>query len=152
LAGQCRYSLQTDKLTAAIQIAKRLYSLAQEQNDTTLMLGAYANCAAGLYFLGEFETARQYARHGVQLWRSGGIQAYAEGYLTPVVSCLIYWAMPEWHFGEIATCHALMDEAISIAKELEDMNSLAMALSFAVALAYFERDPSLVDRFASELT
>ncbi|MBV8225298.1 MAG: hypothetical protein JO232_08935, partial [Verrucomicrobia bacterium] len=44
-----------------------------------------------------------------------------------------------------------MDEAISIAKELKDMNSLAMALSFAAALAYFERDPAEVDRFASEL-
>ena len=56
-------------------------------------------------------------------------------YLTPVVSCLIYWALSEWHVGEIASCHALMDEAISIAKELKDMNSLAMALSWAAALA-----------------
>ena len=31
------------------------------------------------------------------------------------------------------------------------MNSLAVALSFAAALAYFERDPAEVDRFASEL-
>jgi predicted ATPase len=115
------------------------------------MLAAYARCATPSYFLGEFETARQYARHGVQLWRLGGVQSYAEEYLTPVVSCLIYWAMSEWHFGEIASCHALMDEAISIAKELKDMNSLAMALTWSAALAYFARDPAEVDRFASEL-
>ena len=59
--------------------------------------------------------------------------------------------MSDWHFGEIASCHALMDEAISIAKELKDMNSLAIALSFAAALAYFERNPAEVDRFVSEL-
>jgi hypothetical protein len=59
--------------------------------------------------------------------------------------------MSEWHFGEIVSRHALMDEAISIAKEQKDMNSLALALSFKAALAYFERDPAEVDRFASEL-
>jgi hypothetical protein len=33
LIGQWRYSLFTDKLSATMQIAKRVYSLAQEQND-----------------------------------------------------------------------------------------------------------------------
>jgi hypothetical protein len=130
-----------------MQIAERIYLLAQEQNDPRLMLEAYANCA-NIYWLGEFETARQYARHGVQLWRSGGIQSYAEVYLSPVVSCLIYWAFSELHLGEIASCHALMDEAISIAKELKDTNSLAMALCWAAAL---EPDPAEVERLASEM-
>ena len=40
-----------------------------------------------------------------QRWSTGDVQSYAEEYLTPVVSCLIYWAMSEWHFGEIASCH-----------------------------------------------
>jgi hypothetical protein len=44
-----------------------------------------------------------------------------------------------------------MDEAISIAKERKDMNSLAMVLSWAACLALLERDPAEVDRFASEL-
>jgi tetratricopeptide (TPR) repeat protein len=146
--GQFRYTLHRDKLTAAMQIAERLYSLAQEQKDPRLMLEACANCATTFYFLGEFETARQNARHGVQLWRSGGIQSYAEVYLSPVVSCLIYWAFSELHVGEIASCHALMDEAISIAKKLKDMNSLVMALCWAAALGH---DPAEVDRLASEL-
>jgi hypothetical protein len=59
--------------------------------------------------------------------------------------------MSELHFGEIASCHALMDEAISIAKELEDMNSLAMALAWAASLAGAERNPAEVDRLASDL-
>ncbi len=41
----------------------------------------------------------------------------------------------DWHFGEIASCHALMDEAISTAKELKDRYTLAMALVWAAALA-----------------
>ena len=36
LMGQWRYSLHTDKLTATMQIAERVYSLAEEQNDPAL--------------------------------------------------------------------------------------------------------------------
>ena len=74
--GQWRYSLITDKLTATMQIAERVYSLAQEQNDSALMIGAYRALAATLYFLGDFESARQYAMRGVQIWRSGGVQSH----------------------------------------------------------------------------
>ena len=59
LMGQWRYSLVTDKLTATMQIAKRVYSLAQDQNDSALMIGAYRAFACTLYFSGDFETARQ---------------------------------------------------------------------------------------------
>ena len=82
--GQWRYSLMTDKLTATMQIAKRVYSLAQEQNDSALMIGAYRALAVTLYFLGDFETARQYAMRGVQIWRSGGVQSPAKRSTRPL--------------------------------------------------------------------
>ena len=128
LIGQWRYSLVTDKLTATMQIAKRVYSLAQEQNDPALMMGAYRALAVTLYFLGDFETARQYAMRGVQIWRSGGVQSPVEEVDAPAVVCLCYEALSEWHFGEIASCQATMAEAISLAKELNDMHALAVAL------------------------
>ena len=136
-----------------MQVAERLHSLAQEQNDASLIIGSCRALAITLYYFGDFESARQYARRGLQIWRSGNVQAHAgaQDYLSPVVPSLIFGALSEWHLGEIATCHALMDEAFSIANGLKDMNSLAMALSFAAFLAYYTRDPAEVDRFASEL-
>ena len=152
LLGQCRYALMTDKLSAAMQIAERVHALAQERNDAGLMLAAYQVFAAIFYFLGEFDSSRKYARHGVQIWRSGSVQfPVAEEIQAPVVNCLAYEAMSDWHFGEIASCHALMDEAISTAKELKDSYALALALAFAAALAHLERDPAEVDRLASEM-
>ena len=59
LIGQWRYSLVTGKLMATMEIAKRIYSLAQEQNNSALMMGAYRALASTLYFMGDFETARQ---------------------------------------------------------------------------------------------
>jgi hypothetical protein len=101
--------------------------------------------------LGEFDSSRKYAVRGVQIWRSGNVQTLAEQYSTPVVDGLVCGAMCEWHFEEIASCHALMYGAISTAKELKDRNALAVALYFAAGLAHLERDPPEVDRLASEL-
>jgi uncharacterized membrane protein len=48
LIGQWRYSLVTDKLSATMQVAKRVYSLAETQNDSALMIGAYRALAVAL--------------------------------------------------------------------------------------------------------
>jgi tetratricopeptide (TPR) repeat protein len=151
LIGQFSYTLMTDKMSAAMQIAERVYSLAQGLNDAALMIGANNCLSCTLYYLGDFESSRQYARQGLQIWRSGGVQSYWEGYHTPVVGCLCHDAMSEWQLGGAGQCQANMDEAISIAKELKDMNALALALNWASILAYSERNPAEVDRLASDL-
>ena len=141
LMGQWRYSLMTDKLTATMQIAKRVYSLAQEQNDAALMIGAYRALAATLFYLGDFESARQYAMRGVQIWRSGECTVSGRRNRRARRRLSGYQALSEWHLGEIASCQATMAEAISLAKELNDMHTLAGALYCAAYLAHFERNP-----------
>jgi tetratricopeptide (TPR) repeat protein len=151
LRGQFRYALNAEKLSRALHIVERFRSLAQEQNDAALMLGAYSALSVTLLSLGDFESARQYASRGVQIWRLGNVPSYAEDFHSPVVGCLCYGAMSEWHLGEIASCHAAMAEAISLAKKLNDMNALAIALGQAMNLAATERNLTEVARFASDL-
>jgi tetratricopeptide (TPR) repeat protein len=151
LTSQWRYSLWTDKLKATMQIAERVYSLAQEQNDARLMMGAYRVLACTLYFLGDFESARQYAMRGLEIWRSGSVQFQAEEVSAPAVNCLCFKALTEWHFGEIASCKATMAEAIPLARELNDMPALAVTLYFAWHVAHFEGNRAEVERLASEL-
>ena len=151
LIGQWRYSLVTEKLTATMQIAKRVYSLAQKQNDSALLLKACMALTATLYYLGDFESARQYAMRGVQIWHSGGVQSQIEEVDPPVIACLCHEALIEWHFGEIGSCQATMAEAISLAKELNDIPGLAVALNYAAFLGYCERNPAQVERLASHL-
>ena len=150
LIGQWLYSLNTDKLTATMQLAERIYSLAQEQNDSYLMMGACRSLAVTFYYLGDFETARQYAMRGLQIWCSGTIQSKAEEYISPVVSCLRCKAFSEWHLGDIASCHSSIAEALSLAKELNDMVGLASALHGAAVLGHLERNPAEVERYASD--
>jgi len=56
--------------------------------------------------------------------------------------------MCEWHFGEIASCHALKDEAVALAKELKDMNAVPLALHWAAVLGVYERNPARVGQEA----
>jgi hypothetical protein len=151
LIGRWRYTLFTDRVSATMQVAERVYSLAQELDDPTLMIWAYDALACTHYYLGDFGASGQYATRGVQIWRSGGGQSHPEDVDTPVVACLWWEAVSEWHLGEIVSCHANINEAISLAKELNNMNALALALVWAGALAYFERNPAEVDRLTSDL-
>jgi predicted ATPase len=88
---------------------------------------------------------------GVQIWRSRGAPSHPEDVDTPVVGTFCYKAGSEWHLGEIASCHATMDEAISLAKELKDMHALGLALFYAAVLGYCESSPAEVEHLASEL-
>ena len=152
LMGQWRYSLMNDRLTATMQIAKRVHSLAQEQNDAALMIGAYRALAGTFFFSGDFDAARKHAMRGVEIWRSGGAPSHAEFLDAPAVVCLCYVALSEWHLGEMPSCQATIAEAISLAKGLNDMNALAIALFFACWLAHFAGHPGEVKRLASDLT
>jgi tetratricopeptide (TPR) repeat protein len=151
LMGQWRYSHIADKLSAALEVAQRVHSLAKEQNNPAVMIGACQALVSTLYYLGEFETARRYAMRGVEIWRSGAVQYNAEDLDAPAVVCLCYEALCRWHLGEVVSCHQTMEEAISLAKELNESNSLAVALHFAAFLARYERNPAEVERLASAL-
>jgi predicted ATPase len=151
LMGQWRYSFATDKLTATLQIAKRIYSLAEEQKNSSLMMGACQALASTLYFAGDFEAARRYAMAGVQIWSSEDLRSPVEEVIAPVVVCLCYQALAHWHFGEMESGRATMAKATQLAKERDDAHALAEALFFAAILAQYESIPAEVERLAADL-
>ncbi len=151
LMGQWHYSFMTDKLSATMEIAKRVYALAQELDQPACMMGAYSTLAITLYYLGDFEAARRHAILGVQLWRSKTVKSSLEEIHNPGTGCLCYKAMSEWHLGEIASSQASMAEAVSRARELNDTHTLANILFHATVLGQLERDPAKVESLASEV-
>ena len=151
LMGQWQHSLNTDTLPATMQIAQRLYWLANEGKNAVLMTGACNTLGITLFFLGDFETGQRYLGQGLELWRSGGVPPLVEEFDVLAVSCLCYKAECDWHLGEIASSHATIVEAISLAKELNDRQGLAEALASAASLGHSERNPAEVERCASEL-
>jgi hypothetical protein len=151
LMSQWRYSLATDKMTVAMEIAKRVYSLADGLHDSALMVGAHRTLATTLFYTGDFQLGLQHARHGVQIWRAGGTPSLVEEVHAPAILCLSFGAMCEWMLGEVASCQAMMTEALSLGKRLNDTHALAMTLILAGALRHFENNPARVERCASDL-
>jgi serine/threonine protein kinase len=151
LTNKWRYSLMTDKLKATMQIARELYTLGQEHNDSALMLGAHRALAATLYYLGDFESSLQYATGAVEIWRSGRAQSVVEEVMSPTVVSLCMKALSEWHIQRLASCQATMTEAISIANSLTDLQALAIAYFFAAFLAHFDGNAGEVERLTSAL-
>ena len=151
LIGQWRYFLLSCKLSAAMQFAERVYSLSRQQNDSALSIKAYMALAVTLYYLGNFELAHQYAMCGVRIWRLVGVKSQVEEVDEPAIGCLCHEALCEWHFGQIASCRSAMAEAISLAKQLNDIHGMAVALYFAAVLGYIEQNPADVERLASDL-
>jgi hypothetical protein len=151
LMGQWRFSNHTDRLSAALQIAKRIYALAQQHNQPAMMIGACTALTTTHYRLGDYETSGQFAKQGLDIWRSGGAQSAPEEVDVPAGPCLCYDALLKWHSGEIASAQATIEEAISLVKELNNMHGLAVALLLAAILAQLEHKPDEVERLASEL-
>jgi serine/threonine protein kinase len=151
LMGQWRYSLITDKLTLAMQTATRINSLAVEHNNPSLLLGSSRAVACTQYFLGDFETSRQSALRGLQVWHSCNIKSGVQEVDPPVVACLTDKAQAEWHLGEIATCQATIAEAMALSRKLNEMHGVAEALYFAACLNHYMRDPAETERLAADV-
>ena len=130
---------------------QRIHALAREQNDPALMIGAHHALGVTLYLMGDFESARQHVKRGVQLWRSGVVQHLVEQVDSPAIVCLCYQALSEWHVGAIVSCQTTIAEAILLARELNDKHGLAVALFSAARFGCLERDLAGVERCASDL-
>jgi predicted ATPase len=139
------------RLSASLQIAKRIYALAQQQNEPAMMIGACTALTITHCQLGDFETSGQYAKTCLDIWRSGSAQSAPEEIDVPAAACLYNYALVKWHSGETASAQATIEEAISLAKELNDMHGLAIALHIAAVLAQLERKPAEAERLASEV-
>ena len=151
LGGQWRHCLINRKLGAAIKIADRLYSLARQHDDASTWVRAYGALGVAHYYLGDFELARDNTIRGVQIWRSRDVEAQVEDVDAPIIGCLCHQALCEWHFGDIGSSHSAMEEAMSIARRLNNAHGLGVALLFAAGLGYMEHNRTTVERLASEL-
>jgi serine/threonine protein kinase/tetratricopeptide (TPR) repeat protein len=151
LMGQWRHLCATERGTTRLQLAQRIYSLARKQNEVAQLIGAFSALATTNYGLGDFEASHQYAIRGVELWRSGGLQSTIEEVDAPGIACLCCVALFQLHNSDITSSQATIEEAISLARELNDMHGLAVALDIAASAACDKRDLMKVELYSSEL-
>ena len=93
------------------------------------MIRAHLALAGTLYCSGDFEAGAANTHcAALQIWRSSGVQSPVEEVDAP--ASLVFATTP-YSSGiseTIGSCQATMAEAISLAKELNDMHGLAVAI------------------------
>ena len=118
LRGLWRYFLVTDKLSATMRIAKRVYSLARDQNDSALMIGGLQRFGSHALLSGRYRvgaSTRDAQCSNLALGKCTVIRSKKS--IAPAVFCLSHEALSEWHLGD-ACCQSTMVEAIALSKEL----------------------------------
>lgn len=127
--NQWRYSLVTNDLMATQELAKEVYRLTEGLGDVALTVGAYRALSTAAYFRGTFEPAQKYAQQGIDLWYSQDhIPTIVEEVTAPIVTCLAIEAMVRWHRGFPDQARAQVRRAVEVARDLGDMNALAVGL------------------------
>lgn len=147
-----RYSLVTNDLMTTQELAKEVYRLTQSLDDPALTVGAYRALSTSAYFRGTFEPAQKHAQQGIDLWYSQDqIPTIIEEVTAPIVTCLAIEAMVRWHRGFPDQARAQVRKAVDVARDLSDMNALAVGLFLNSYVNQFCRLPEETMKNTREL-
>ena len=141
LRGLWIFYLIRVELQTARELAEQLLSLAQRQQDVTLLLEAHYALGNSLNYLGEFAAAQKHLEQGMLLYNSQkpSSSAFHFGYDSGV-ACLSYAALNLWLLGSVDQSLTRNHEALMLAQELAHPQSLAYALFMMALLHWFRRE------------
>lgn len=132
------------------QLADRLLSIAEGENDRALLLGGYLGVGMCCFFAGDFKAARERFDRANALYDRSLHHAHAFTYGTdPAVVSLSIGGWAEWFLGKPKQARAKIEAAVSLATELQHPFSLAYARSLAASVYQTCRDPEAVQEHAS---
>ncbi|MBI3797195.1 MAG: hypothetical protein HY268_09560, partial [Deltaproteobacteria bacterium] len=131
--------LQRADLQAARALAEQLLRLAQNGQDSSLLLLAHFTVGDVLNWLGELLPARKHLEQGIALYNRHSHRSLAFLYgIDPGVYCLSQVVWDLWPLGYPDQALKSGQEAISLAQELSHPHSLVFALNFT-AIAHLLR-------------
>ena len=111
--------------------SERMLALAQQAQDSALLVEAHYGLGAVLFQLGEFLLARTHLEQGISLYHPQKHRHLAFEYaLDPAVSCRAYLGLVLWALGYPDQAYQRAHEAIVLAQELAHSHSQAMALGW----------------------
>jgi len=131
------------------RLVDRLLVMAQEQNDSSMLLEAYRSTGMCALFVGDFEVARENLQRANAMYDRSEHHALAYVYGTdPAVvgRSAAAWAL--WFLGHPGQAIESSESALRLARDLDHPFSLAYAQSLAASLHQFRRDPDAVLKHA----
>ena len=121
-------------------LAEQCLALARCTQDPLLLLGAHLALGQTLYVLGELAPAREHLEQGIALYNPQQHSSYA--FRSPVVLCLQFAAEVLWHLGYPEQALKRVQDALTLAQEMNAPFSLAFTLDSAAQLHQYRREVS----------
>ncbi len=136
LWGLWNFYLGRAECKTARELAEHLLTLAESLRDLAFMLYAHDALGQTLYSMGEFTPARAHMEQGITLYdpQRHRSLAFLYGEEDAGVACQGFAAMTLWFLGYPDQALGRMDGALTLAQELSNPLSLALALFFAAWL------------------
>jgi predicted ATPase len=153
LWGLWRFYNYRAELQTAGELGKQLLTLAQQVQDPVLLLEAHHALWPTLVYLGELASARGHLEQGMVLYDPRHHRSHASLYSghDPGVCCQEYMAWTLWALGYPEQALETINKALTLARELAHLYSLAGALSYGAVLHQFRREREAVQQMAEAL-
>ena len=152
LLGLFSFHLVRGEHRTAHRLGEQLLSLAEASGHPGRRLGAHQALGLSLFHLGRFAPARDHLERGIALYDPGKHRSHiSRSGQDPGITCLCYRPWVLWHLGYPDQALRAMGEVQAVARELAHPFSIAYALSYAVSLHLFRREPVLVHERAEWL-
>jgi len=141
LRGLWNYSLVCAEYQTAHALGEQLLVLAQQAQDSAMLLAAHRALGTTLMYLGAVALAHMHFTQGIALYDTQQHRASAFRYGEDTgVTCRSYAAWTLWYFGYPDQGLARSHEAVTLAQHSAHPYSLSFALDWAAALHQSRRE------------
>ena len=140
------------QIDTAQQLARQMLDLAEQSQDSALLLEANYALGDTLFWAGDFESSLQHVEEAVKLYNRPKHHslAFVYGGYDPAVASLAYSAWDLWMLGRPEQAVSRSDESVELANSLHHPFSQAIALSFAAMLHHWRHDQVRTREFAEQ--
>jgi len=142
LYGLSTFYTVRGELQTARELGEQLLRLAQRAQDPALLLEAHVTLGYTLFWLGELVPSREHPEQGLALYdpQQHRVLAVLYGGVDPGMTCLTLGAWVLWMLGYPDQALQRSREAITLAQELSQPQSLGWTLSCSAMFHYFRRE------------
>jgi predicted ATPase len=150
--GLKRFYLFRGDLQTALELGRRLLTLARGRADRSLLTRANLMQGQTLYTLGDLVQAQRYFEEGNALYDCHEERPYVALYgIDSGVGCLSYEAIIQWFLGYPDGALGPSQRALALARELDHPFNLAMTLTWAAFLRHLRREDETSLEYADEV-
>jgi predicted ATPase len=152
LFGLCQLHLARAEYETALEIGQQLLGIAEEEQDTGLLVEAHAVMGVTVFHQGEIQTVLTHLKRSTDLYDREQHRSHAAVYgQDPWVASRSYSGLALWLLGYPQQAVQRTSEALRYAQEIEHPFSHAFALHDLTLIYQFQRNLSAVQQHAEAL-